>query len=89
MPQVVFAPHLRRHVDVPPVQVQAATVREALEAVWAIAPRLRGYVLDEQGALRTHVVVFVNARKVRDRQGLTDAVAEADQIHVFQALSGG
>jgi hypothetical protein len=69
--------------------VPGATVRAALEAVFADNPRLRGYVLDEQGCLRRHVVVFVDGRLVRDRLGLTDPVAEGSEVAVMQALSGG
>jgi hypothetical protein len=46
-------------------------------------------VLDEQGALRQHVAVYVDGRLVKDRSGLTDSVGPHDEIYVFQALSGG
>jgi molybdopterin synthase sulfur carrier subunit len=61
----------------------------ALAAVFATRPTLRGYVLDDQGALRRHVAIYVNGEAVRDRVGLSDAVTPRDEIHVFQALSGG
>ncbi len=89
MPRVVFTPNLRRHVDCPVVEVAGATVRAALEAVFAVQPRLRGYVLDDQGRLRQHVVVFVDGQQVRDRLGLTDPVGEHSEVAVMQALSGG
>jgi molybdopterin synthase sulfur carrier subunit len=89
MPRVVFAPHLRRHVDLPPSQVSGATVGEALAAAFALQPRLRGYVLDEQGQLRKHVMVFINGRRIADRDRLGDAVGPADEVQVFQALTGG
>jgi sulfur-carrier protein len=54
-----------------------------------LEPRLRGYVLDDQGALRRHVAIYVNGRPISDRARLTDAVAQDDEIYVFQALSGG
>jgi sulfur carrier protein ThiS len=46
-------------------------------------------VLDDQGALRRHVAIYVNGRPVGDRVRLTDPVAADDEIYVFQALSGG
>ena len=52
-------------------------------------PGLRSYVLDDQGRLRTHVVIYVDGRPVRDRNALADAVGENAEIHVMQALSGG
>ena len=51
--------------------------------------RARGYVLEDQGALRQHMVVFVDGGQVVDRVGLTDPVAESSEIYVMQALSGG
>jgi molybdopterin synthase sulfur carrier subunit len=89
VPRVVFAPSLRRHVDTPPQQVDGATVREVLSAVFALQPRIRGYVLDEQGSLRKHVMVFVNGQRIADREGLGDPLAPADEVQVFQALTGG
>jgi sulfur carrier protein ThiS len=46
-------------------------------------------VVDDQGALRRHVVVYVNDTQVDDRVRLTDRVAQRDEIYVLQALSGG
>ena len=58
-------------------------------AVFADRPALRGYVLDDQGALRRHVAVYLNGLPVRDRTRLSDRVGPRDEIHVFQALTGG
>ena len=49
MPRVAFTPHLQRFLDAPPHQVAGTTVREALDAVFAGNPRLRGYIVDEPG----------------------------------------
>jgi sulfur carrier protein ThiS len=89
MPTVLFTSALQRFLPVPSAQVTGATIGEALAAVFVSKPRLRGYVLDDQGALRRHVAIYVNGRPVSDRTRLTDAVAQDDEIHVFQALSGG
>ncbi len=87
--QVSLTPVLRRHVDVPTTAVQGGTVREVLDAVFASNPRLRGYVLDDSGGLRKHVVVFVDGEQVTDRAALSDAVIEGADVWVMQALSGG
>ena len=89
MVQVVFTPNLQRHVNSPPTTAEAASVREALDLVFATNPQLRSYVVDEQGRLRKHVNVYVNDRMVNDRITLSDAVSSRDEIFVFQALSGG
>ncbi len=89
MPRIVIAPMLRRHIDCAPTDVPGASVREALQAMYALHPRLESYVVDEQGALRKHVVIYLNGRRIADRAAQSDAVGQADEIHVFQALSGG
>ena len=58
-------------------------------AAFAKNPRLRGYVLDDQGALRRHVIVFVGGEAVVDRVRLSDAAPADSEIAVLQALSGG
>lgn len=89
MPRVSFTPQLQRFLDAPPAEVAGATVREALDAVFAGNPRLRGYVVDEHGRLRRHVTVFVGDTALVDRAGLADAVGADTEIYVMQALSGG
>jgi molybdopterin synthase sulfur carrier subunit len=89
MPTVSFTSALQRFLPVPPAQVEAATVSDALAAVFASRPVLRSYVLDDQGVLRRHVNVFVNGELVHDRARLTDRVDGDADIHVFQALTGG
>ncbi|MFN2644942.1 MAG: MoaD/ThiS family protein [Burkholderiales bacterium] len=85
MPRVVFTSHLQRHVAAADCEVSGATVAAALDAVFCAQPQARGYVLDEQGDLRKHVFVFVDARRAR----LEDAVRADSAIHVLQALTGG
>lgn len=89
MPRVTFTPNLQRHVACPPTTVAGATVREALTRVFAENPRLEGYLLDDEGRLRKHMVVFVDGAPARDRDGLADPVDETSEILVMQALSGG
>ena len=89
MPRVVFTANLQRHVPCPPCQVAGRTAREALDQAFALYPRVRSYVLDEHGALRRHMAVFVNGRPAADREGLGDPVQDADEVMVMQALSGG
>jgi sulfur-carrier protein len=89
MVHVSFPAVLARHVPCPAVDVAGATVRAALDAAFVLNPPLRGYLLDEAGALRTHVTVFVDGGVVRDRAGLSDVVRADSRIHVMQALSGG
>ena len=89
MPRVVFTENIQRHVACPPCVASGQTVREVLDGVFSANQRARGYVLDEHGAVRKHMIVFVNGVMIRDRQHLSDPVAENAEIYVMQALSGG
>lgn len=89
MPLVEFAPALTRHVACPPQQVAGETLASALDEAFRAAPALRGYVLDEQGAVRKHVAVFVNARMIASRTRLDVPLAPDDKVMVIQALTGG
>lgn len=89
MPRVSFTSNLQRHVPCPPCEVGGGTVREALAAAFQVYPRLRGYVLDEHGALRFHMAVFVDGEPISDRKTLSNPVSTASEIFVMQALSGG
>ena len=89
MIRVSFTQNIQRHVTCPPSKVRGANVREILDCVFAENEQARGYVLDDQGALRRHMIVFVNGEAIRDRSGLTDAVPDGAEVYVMQALSGG
>lgn len=89
MPTISFTRAFERFLPAPAIVVEGATLGDVLAAAFAARPALRGYVLDDQGALRRHVAVYHNGAPVRDRRNLSDPVAPRDEIHVFQALSGG
>lgn len=89
MAELSFTPNLLRHVDTPGGEFAGGTVREVFEAYFAANPRVRSYVLDDQGALRKHVLVFLRGELIRDRMNQSDAVGDTDPIFVTQALSGG
>lgn len=89
MATIVFTQQLRRFTETPEITTGATTLREALEAAFVANPRLRGYVLDEQGHLRQHVAVFIDGNRVADRVVLSDPLRADSSVHVLQALSGG
>ena len=89
MAKVHFTPQLERFVHAPMVEVPGTTVAEAFAAVFAGHPALKSYIVDDQGAVRRHVAVFVDGVQINDRRRLTDALGAESEIYVFQALSGG
>ena len=66
-------------------EVDGATVGEALRALVASRPALGHHLVDESGALRRHVSVFVDGTQA----DLDTSVGESAEIHVLQAVSGG
>jgi hypothetical protein len=89
MAKVVFTPNIQRHVACPAAAAAGCNVREVLANAFADNPLARGYVLDDQSALRKHMTIFVDGTIIRDRVGLSDPVSETSTVYVFQALSGG
>lgn len=89
MPTVSFSPNIRSHVDVETCEVSGDTVREALEAVLLLHPKLRSYLFDDDGSVRKHIAMILNSEPVEDRETLSDATQPEDEIFVMQALSGG
>ncbi|MCA9298759.1 MAG: MoaD/ThiS family protein [Phycisphaerales bacterium] len=89
MPTLGFTANLERHLSCPARSCTGATVRDALDDAFGGDDRLRAYVLDEQGAVRRHVMIWVNGRQITDRDRLTDPVGDEDEIFITQALSGG
>ena len=89
MVTVGFTENIQRHVECPKAEVEGATVREVLDAVFAGNERARSYVLDDQGALRHHMNIFVDGQLIEDRVQLSDAVGASAEVWIMQALSGG
>jgi hypothetical protein len=90
MPQVKFTSHLRRYFPaLGEVSVTAGTVAELIAELDRLHPGLAAYLVDDRGALRQHVNVFIGDALIHDRTHLLDAVAESDHVFILQALSGG
>jgi len=93
--QVVLASALARWLPQPgdggevSLSIPGGSVTEVLERLFALHPILRGYVLDERGALRRHVALFVDGSAIHHNSDLQQALGEQSEIHVMQALSGG
>ena len=89
MATVCFTQNLQRHVHLPNTPAAGRSVREVLDAVFRDHPAARSYVLEDDGALRKHMAVFVDGSAIADRTTLSDPVGESSEVWVMQALSGG
>ena len=66
-----------------------ATVADALAALAARCPGVVDRMMDEQGALRPHVNVFVGERDIRHTGGLDTPLPDGATIVVVPSVSGG
>ena len=89
MATVRFSRAFERHVACPGAEIDGDTVGGVLARYFDEHPAVRGYVLDEHGRVRKHVVVYVDDTPIADRSRLTDPVGAHQTLHVLQALSGG
>ncbi|MDE2489511.1 MAG: molybdopterin-synthase adenylyltransferase MoeB [Elusimicrobia bacterium] len=71
------------------VAVEAATVGEALDALFARHERLKGQLLGPDGKLRSFVNVYVDEDDVRDKQGLQTPLKDGDAVLIVPAIAGG
>lgn len=90
MPRVKFTKNLQRFFpDIETIHVEAGSVAQVVQSLEALFPGLAGYLVDDQGALREHVNIFINQELIQDPQTLSDPVQQDDQVYILQALSGG
>ena len=67
------------------LELEGATVGEVLRALEATHPKTIGWVLDEQGRVRSHVNVFVNGERTREN----GPVGSGDVLNVLPSITGG
>ncbi len=71
-----------RHV----VEATGATLGALLGDLERQFPGIRFRMIDEQDRVRRHMRVFVNREPIED---LALPLAPGDEVHIFQALTGG
>jgi ferredoxin-nitrite reductase len=71
------------------VEVEAKTVREALEALRSRYPRLAEQILTPEGQVHPSVNLFVGEEDIRGLQGLETPLAPGQELTILPALSGG
>ena len=71
------------------IEVEAATLKGALDALVRAAPPLAVHLFDESGSFRRHVLCFHNDENTRWLPDLDRPMAEGDVVTILQAVSGG
>ena len=67
------------------LSLEGTDVREIISNLERRHPRVVGWVRDERGQIRRHIKIFVNGEEA----DLDAAVADADEIRILPAISGG
>ncbi len=71
------------------VEVAAGTVGEAITALQARYPGIRERLLDESGAVRRFVNVYVNEEDIRFLQNQQTPLKDGDEVSIIPAIAGG
>jgi molybdopterin synthase sulfur carrier subunit len=86
MPKVILTGSVQQHAGgLGVVEVGGDTVGALIRALEASYPALRGWIVDERGALRRHVKLFLGGVAV----SLDAPVGAKDELHIVAAISGG
>jgi sulfur-carrier protein len=70
------------------LEVEGATVGEALDAVFDAHDELRERIT-EDGTLRRFVNVYVSGDDIRFRDGLDTELSDGDEVTILPAVAGG
>ena len=71
------------------VAAEGGSLSEVLDALEVAHPGLRARVLDDDGAIRRFVNVYVNDDDVRFAEGLATATPDGTSISIIPAVAGG
>jgi sulfur-carrier protein len=71
------------------VTADGGSLSEVLDALEAAHPGIRARVLDDDGAIRRFVNVYVNDDDVRFAEGLATPTPEGTSISIIPAVAGG
>ncbi|EDP76072.1 ubiquitin-like small modifier protein 1 [Hydrogenivirga sp. 128-5-R1-1] len=71
------------------VEVEASTVREAIEKLEEQYPGFRERLLDEKGELRRFVNLYLNDEDIRFLKGADTELKDGDVLSIVPAIAGG
>jgi molybdopterin synthase sulfur carrier subunit len=71
------------------VAIQAGTVGAAIQQLQAKFPGIQERLVDESGAVRRFVNVYVNEEDIRFLKNLDTPLKDTDEISIIPAIAGG
>lgn len=75
--------------DAEVVEVEAATIGGAIEALQARFPGIKERLVDEAGEVRRFVNVYVNEEDIRFLQNQDSPLKDGDEVSIIPAIAGG
>jgi len=82
MTEIFFTSHLRRVVPEHPIELESQTVLSALNDTFMRYPKLKHYILDDQGRLRSAIRIYVDGQPAKPAE-LSKTVPSSAKIYVF------
>jgi molybdopterin synthase sulfur carrier subunit len=71
------------------VEISSGTVLEAIEELQRHYPGVRDRVLDENGAVRKFVNIYVNEENIRFLQDQQTLLKDGDELSIVPSSAGG
>ena len=71
------------------VEVQAKTINDAISELQGRYPGIRERLVDESGAVRRFVNVYVNEEDIRFLQNQQTPLKDGDEVSIIPAIAGG
>jgi molybdopterin synthase sulfur carrier subunit len=71
------------------VEVNAATIGDAINELQTRYPGIKERLLDDSGAVRRFVNVYVNEEDIRFLQNQQTQLKDGDEISIIPAIAGG
>lgn len=71
------------------INVQAATVSEAMTELTITYPALKKHLFTEEGELRSYVNLFLNDEDIRHLNGVDTELTDGDRLMIIPSIAGG
>ena len=71
------------------VEVNGATIGDAINELQSRYPGIKERLLDETGAVRRFVNVYVNEEDIRFLQNQQTPLKDGDEVSIIPAIAGG
>lgn len=71
------------------VDVESATINDAIQSLEKDYPGIKARLCDEKGELHRFVNIYVNGEDVRFLQGVKTSLKQGDEVSIVPAVAGG